>query len=107
MSATLYLLRSDACPDFGPDAREIVVTDDETPLPDNSSEIYSCMTTLVTNYDDSPEFRLAVNEWWCDLCGVDPVLEVLATEVSLMAPNQRNALAELVPESWSVRAIVQ
>ncbi len=62
------------------------------------------MTTLVTNYEDLAEFRLAVNEWWRDLCGVDPVLEMLATELPLMAPNQRSAFAELVPGSWSVRA---
>ena len=108
MPVTLYLLRSDACPDFGHETEMIILHEEGYSPPSDPfpRELYACMTTLVTTYDDSPAFREAVTAWWQELSGVDPVLEPLTTELSLMSPDQRETILELDPESWSVRSNV-
>jgi hypothetical protein len=104
VATILYLLRSVKCPDFGPDTEVIVIADEDSPLPEGGVDSYACLTTLVANCDDSPEFRQAVAVWWRELSGVEPTLEVLATELALMSPDQRDSIAELEPSSWSTRS---
>jgi hypothetical protein len=106
VATILYLLRSAKCPDFGPDTEAIVVADEDSPPPEGGVDAYACLTTLVTNYDDSPAFRQSVAAWWKELSGAEPLLEVLATEPMLMSPDQRDSIAELEPSSWSARSNV-
>jgi hypothetical protein len=106
MATILYLLRSSNCPDFGRDTEAIVVADEDSPPPEGGVESYACLTTLVANYDDSSDFRQAVADWWKELSGAAPALEVLATNPSLMSQDQRDSIAELEPFSWSARSSV-
>jgi hypothetical protein len=106
MTTILYLLRSDNCPDFGPDTDALLIADEETQPSEVEIVDCACFTTLVANCDDSPDFRQAVTEWWEEFGGRAPILHVLATDPTLMSEDHRNSISELEPSSWGVRSHV-
>jgi hypothetical protein len=108
MPARLYLLISSALPALDRECEHLLVEEegDHAP-PEMTDELFgtthSCATTLVSNYDDDGALRVAVEEWWHGIAGVRPLLELLTTDLSCMSEDQKDSVAELRPESWSIR----
>lgn len=99
----LYLVTSETVPE-GLVTDEMTAVFDEDDDSDISLEECACITTLITNCEDDEEFRSNVSEWWREMLdGSEPTLELLATELTLMSPDQIESYAELEEERWSAR----
>jgi hypothetical protein len=115
MAIGLFLLTSDAVPNLGEDEEFLLVTPEEegedecTGSLDESDlapDLHACITTLVADYDNWEALRHDVSEWWRELTQSTPVLELLATDLTLMSEDQRESIAELKGQSWSIRTPV-
>jgi hypothetical protein len=107
MTTALYLVASEAMPSLGEGTAMLMVQGEGEPEPPGDLDVmsgeYGCVTTLVAQYSDLGALCVAVSEWWQDMAGVAPRLDLLATDLSAMASDQRDSIAELDRESWSIR----
>lgn len=107
MTGILFLLVSDVVPVLpGSDEEHILVEaeDDGASAADAvHPDSLACVTTLVTDLADEADLRASVIERWRQVAGVEPHLERLASDPAAMSADQRAAIADLEPGSWTIR----
>ena len=110
MPASLHLVFVDALPTAAGDDEEVIVVEtDDAPLPPDGEqrmEDYGFVTTVLAHYHDLAQLRRDVHDWWQDAAGVEPTMEFLTSEATMMSDETRAAAARLEDGHWNMSAFV-
>lgn len=110
MPTSLHLVFVDALPTVEGDDEEVLMveTDDAELPPDGEQRVedYGFVTTVLANYDDLAQLYRDVAGWWREAAGVEPTIELLTSDATLMSAETRAAAARLEAGYWNMSAFV-
>ena len=86
----------------------VMIEGEEDSPPDGpqNMEVYRFMTALWANHSDQRQLVRDVHKWWLGVAGVEPALELLTSESSLMSDETAKNASSLEPGAWRIGGFV-